>query len=84
MSSRGLDVRGICAVVNYDLANNTEDYVHRIGRTGRAGMQVWMGSAAGKLATIFFFLWVKYLCHPEGKLMTLHHEEIVLFHSFLL
>ena len=39
VASRGLDVRGICAVVNYDLANNTEDYVHRIGRTGRAGMQ---------------------------------------------
>ena len=32
VASRGLDVRGICAVVNYDLANNTEDYVHRIGR----------------------------------------------------
>ena len=26
-------------MVNYDLANNTEDYVHRIGRTGRAGMK---------------------------------------------
>merc|ERR1719402_1823264 len=34
VASRGLDVRGICAVVNYDLANTTEDYVHRIGRTG--------------------------------------------------
>ena len=39
VASRGLDVRGICAVVNYDLANTTEDYVHRIGRTGRAGQQ---------------------------------------------
>ena len=26
---RGLDVKGVSAVVNYDLANNTEDYVHR-------------------------------------------------------
>ena len=32
MASRGIDVRGVVAVVNYDLANNTEDYVHRIGR----------------------------------------------------
>ena len=39
VASRGLDVKGVSAVVNYDLANNTEDYVHRIGRTGRAGMK---------------------------------------------
>ncbi|XP_002155556.4 uncharacterized protein LOC100215195 [Hydra vulgaris] len=38
LASRGIDVRGISAVINYDLANSTEDYVHRIGRTGRAGM----------------------------------------------
>ena len=37
VASRGLDVKGVSAVVNYDLPNNTEDYVHRIGRTGRAG-----------------------------------------------
>ena len=37
VASRGLDVKGVTAVVNYDLPNNTEDYVHRIGRTGRAG-----------------------------------------------
>jgi superfamily II DNA/RNA helicase len=37
VASRGLDVRGIGIVINYDLANTTEDYVHRIGRTGRAG-----------------------------------------------
>ena len=29
VASRGLDVKGVTAVVNYDLANNTEDYVHR-------------------------------------------------------
>merc|ERR1719334_29711 len=39
VASRGLDVKGVSAVVNFDLANNTEDYVHRIGRTGRAGMK---------------------------------------------
>ena len=30
VASRGLDVKGVSAVVNYDLANNTEDYVHRL------------------------------------------------------
>lgn len=35
--SRGIDVVGIDAVINFDVPLDTEDYVHRIGRTGRAG-----------------------------------------------
>jgi ATP-dependent RNA helicase RhlE len=35
--SRGIDIDGITHVVNYDLPNSAEDYVHRIGRTARAG-----------------------------------------------
>ena len=38
IASRGIDVKGIELVINYDLPENPEDYVHRIGRTGRAGM----------------------------------------------
>lgn len=38
IASRGIDVKGIELVINYDLPENAEDYVHRIGRTGRAGM----------------------------------------------
>jgi superfamily II DNA/RNA helicase len=38
--SRILDVHGIKAVVNFDYPNNSEDYVHRIGRTGRRDMKV--------------------------------------------
>ena len=37
VAARGLDVTGITHVINYDLPKNAEDYVHRIGRTGRAG-----------------------------------------------
>lgn len=37
IASRGIDVKGIELVVNYDLPSNTDDYVHRIGRTARAG-----------------------------------------------
>jgi ATP-dependent RNA helicase DDX46/PRP5 len=36
-ASRGLDVPGLKLVVNYDVPNHLEDYVHRVGRTGRAG-----------------------------------------------
>jgi len=38
VAARGLDVKGVAHVVNLDLPRNFEDYVHRIGRTGRAGM----------------------------------------------
>ena len=37
VAARGLDVTDLPAVINYDLPFNAEDYVHRIGRTGRAG-----------------------------------------------
>jgi len=37
IAARGIDVDDISLVVNYDLPDNSEDYVHRIGRTGRAG-----------------------------------------------
>jgi len=37
VAARGLDVKDIKFVINYDFPNNIEDYVHRIGRTGRAG-----------------------------------------------
>ncbi len=37
VAARGLDVNGISHVINFDLPKNAEDYVHRIGRTARAG-----------------------------------------------
>lgn len=37
IAARGIDVPNIGTVVNFDLPDNTDDYVHRIGRTGRAG-----------------------------------------------
>ncbi len=38
IAARGIDVKGIELVVNFDLPDETENYVHRIGRTGRAGL----------------------------------------------
>ena len=37
IASRGIDIDGVTHVFNYDLPNEPESYVHRIGRTGRAG-----------------------------------------------
>ena len=39
VAARGLDISNVMFVVNYDMPNNIDDYVHRIGRTGRAGNQ---------------------------------------------
>ena len=37
VAARGLDIAGLSHVFNFDVPNHAEDYVHRIGRTGRAG-----------------------------------------------
>ena len=44
--ARGIDINGLSHVFNFDVPNNPEDYIHRIGRTGRAGNK-------GKAYTIF-------------------------------
>ena len=46
VAARGLDIPRVAHVVNFDLPNDIDDYVHRIGRTGRAGKS--------GLATAFF------------------------------
>jgi len=37
VAGRGIDIRDVSLVINYDMAKSIEDYTHRIGRTGRAG-----------------------------------------------
>ena len=39
IAARGLDVDAVSHVINYDVPAAPEDYVHRVGRTGRAGNQ---------------------------------------------
>eukprot|EP00961_Rhodomonas_salina_P302106 3940727-Rhodomonas_salina.3 len=37
VAARGLDIKGVTHVINFDMARDVESYIHRIGRTGRAG-----------------------------------------------
>ena len=39
IASRGLHVNDVAHVINYDLPKMAEDFIHRVGRTGRAGSQ---------------------------------------------
>ncbi|WP_299768410.1 DEAD/DEAH box helicase [uncultured Pseudoteredinibacter sp.] len=55
IAARGLDIEQLPQVVNYDLPNVAEDYVHRIGRTGRAG-------ATGQAISL--------VCQDESKLLS--------------
>jgi superfamily II DNA/RNA helicase len=58
VAARGLDVAGVPCVINYDLPHSAEDYVHRIGRTGRAG-------AKGEAISLFSPSEEKYLFDIE-------------------
>ncbi len=64
IASRGLDVDHIEHVVNYDLPQVAEDYIHRIGRTGRAGSD---GSATCFISPEEQPLWdqINYLLNPK-------------------
>ena len=39
VAQRGLDIRDVDVVVNFDVPRTAEDYVHRIGSSGRAGLR---------------------------------------------
>ena len=54
VAARGLDIKDVPAVFNFDIPFNAEDYVHRIGRTGRAGASgLAVSFVSGKDARLF-------------------------------
>ncbi|MFC5430403.1 DEAD/DEAH box helicase [Paraburkholderia denitrificans] len=61
VAARGLDIAELPAVINFDLPFNAEDYVHRIGRTGRAG-------ASGDALS---------LCSPNEKKQLVDIEKLI-------
>ncbi len=69
IAARGLDIHNIAHVINYDLPRNPEDYIHRVGRTARAGAE---GEALCFLTPEDRELWGRIL-----KLMGANKETIV-------
>ncbi|MBA0742839.1 hypothetical protein Gogos_015854 [Gossypium gossypioides] len=68
VAARGLDIPHVAHVVNFDLPNDIDDYVHRIGRTGRAGKT--------GLATAFFNESNLSLARPLAELMQESRQEV--------
>eukprot|EP01018_Ginkgo_biloba_P021082 Gb_15078 [translate_table: standard] len=68
VAARGLDIPHVAHVVNFDLPNDIDDYVHRIGRTGRAGKS--------GLATAFFNENNSSLARPLADLMKESNQEV--------
>jgi ATP-dependent RNA helicase RhlB len=75
VASRGLHIEGVTHVFNYDVPQDPEDYVHRIGRTARAG-------ASGKAITLACETYVMALEGIEGligfRVPTIHVEDDML------
>ena len=61
IAARGLDIGALSRVVNYDLPNQVDDYIHRIGRTGRAG-------ASGEAVSLVSKDNFRELCAIESRL----------------
>ena len=70
VAARGIDIEALPFVVNYDLPHNPEDYVHRIGRTGRAG-------ASGEAISLVSESETRYLKDIEKLLGTVIEPQIV-------
>lgn len=64
VASRGLHIEGVSHVINYDLPEDSEDYVHRIGRTARAGATGKAISLADEKGVLSLEAIEAYISHP--------------------
>ncbi len=81
IAARGLDIADVSHVINYDVPEHPEDYVHRIGRTGRAmasgdAMTIMTASDAQFVAAIERFIGQKV---PREKLETFTYQYTAIF-----
>lgn len=70
IASRGIDIDDLACVINYDLPFETDDYIHRIGRTGRAG-------ASGEAVSLVSRDDFKNLCAIESRLGHIINRRVI-------
>ena len=79
VASRGLHIEGVSHVINYDLPQDCEDYVHRIGRTARAGAEGKAISLADEDGAFFLEAIEEYIKH---KVPTEWAEDDLFVHDY--
>ncbi|HEX9079189.1 MAG TPA: DEAD/DEAH box helicase [Desulfuromonadaceae bacterium] len=79
VASRGLHIEGVTHVINYDLPQDCEDYVHRIGRTARAGAEGKAISLADEDGAFFLEAIEEYIKH---KIPTEWAEDDLFVHDY--
>jgi ATP-dependent RNA helicase RhlE len=83
IAARGLDVQGVTHVINYDIPQHPEDYVHRIGRTGRAqkvgdAFTLVVASDLPQVQAIEKFIGIKV---PSVKLEGFPYQQAIVFQT---
>jgi ATP-dependent RNA helicase DDX23/PRP28 len=68
VAGRGIDIKDVSLVVNYDMASHIETYTHRIGRTGRAGKSgVAMTFLSAEDTDVYYDLKQMLAANPANK-----------------
>ncbi|KAJ1659955.1 hypothetical protein IWQ61_001050 [Dispira simplex] len=76
IATRGMDIPGLTHVVNMDVPHNVEDYIHRVGRTGRAG-EVGMALTLVSKETEEFYLKDHQLVKRDERALMAQIEKVV-------